>query len=52
MGDFNAGCSYMNDAELESLDIRQGGFEWLIGDDVDTTQGKTHCAYDRYLGCT
>lgn len=47
MGDFNADCSYMNAGELDNLGIRQQGFEWLIGDEVDTTQGQTHCAYDR-----
>lgn len=47
MGDFNAACSYLSGNELTSLSIRKNGFEWLIGDDIDTTQGATHCAYDR-----
>jgi len=49
LGDFNADCSYMSSSELERLGIRQPGYEWLIGDEVDTTSSTTNCAYDRIV---
>ena len=41
----------MSRSEIGDLDLRQPGYKWLIGDNVDTTQGSTNCAYDR-LGVT
>ena len=48
MGDFNADCSYVSNAESSKLKLRARMYRWWIGDDVDTTVGKTDCAYDRY----
>jgi len=43
IGDFNADCSYYSE-RAHFLDWR-----WLIGDEVDTTTGRTDCAYDRVV---
>ena len=47
MGNFNADCSYVSNAESSKLTLRDPKYRWWIGDDVDTTVGKTDCAYDR-----
>ena len=47
MGDFNADCSYVSNAESSKLKLRDPKYRWWIGDDVDTTVSKTDCAYDR-----
>ncbi|EEX34340.1 MULTISPECIES: exonuclease/endonuclease/phosphatase family protein [Vibrio] len=49
LGDLNADCGYMNQHERETSPLFGDGFTMLIGDDVDTTTGKTHCAYDRLV---
>ncbi|XP_033105743.1 deoxyribonuclease-1-like [Anneissia japonica] len=49
-GDFNADCSYITSSEWDSIRLRtQTRFDWLIGDDVDTTVSSTDCAYDRFV---
>ena len=50
MGDFNADCSYVSNAESSKLKLRDSKYRWWIGDDVDTTVGRSDCAYDRYYG--
>jgi len=48
MGDLNAECSYASQTELSNLNLRDDPpFDWLIGDEVDTTTSSTDCAYDR-----
>lgn len=49
LGDFNAGCTYADAERLDLLELRQGGYTWLVPDDADTTAGATHCAYDRIV---
>lgn len=50
LGDLNADCSYLSDAEYSALSIKSDSkFTWTIGKDVDTTTGKTDCAYDRIV---
>lgn len=49
LGDFNAGCSYADAERLDLLELRQGGYTWLVPDDADTTVSATHCAYDRIV---
>ena len=43
MGDLNADCSYYT----PGMYLNQ--YNWLIDDDVDTTVGKSDCAYDRII---
>ena len=47
MGDFNADCSYVSNAESSKLKLRDRKYRWWIGNDVDTTVGRSDCAYDR-----
>lgn len=50
MGDFNAGCRYLNDDELAmSTLFNTENLVSLIGDDLDTTTTSTYCPYDRLL---
>ena len=46
MGDFNAGCTYINDWSTIRL-ATDRRFYWLINDVTDTTSKSTECAYDR-----
>lgn len=48
LGDFNADCGYVPKKAWKNIRLRNmEQFNWLIGDEVDTTVGKTNCAYDR-----
>ncbi|KAM4025408.1 deoxyribonuclease-1-like isoform 2-T2 [Anomaloglossus baeobatrachus] len=50
LGDFNAGCSYVSQSDWDSIRMYTSqDFTWLIADDVDTTVGKSDCAYDRIV---
>jgi deoxyribonuclease-1/deoxyribonuclease-1-like protein len=49
LGDLNASCDYAENDELDALELRQGGYTWLVPDDADTTAGASHCAYDRII---
>lgn len=43
-GDLNADCSFYN---VSNRDFKE--WNWIIGDDDDTTVGKSDCAYDRII---
>jgi endonuclease/exonuclease/phosphatase family metal-dependent hydrolase len=49
LGDLNADCSYASPAELDSLTLRGGEYQWLVPDDADTTLAASECAYDRFV---
>jgi endonuclease/exonuclease/phosphatase family metal-dependent hydrolase len=50
MGDFNADCSYFAKKYWKENALRSDKrFNWLIGDDENTTVGKQSCAYDRVV---
>ena len=50
MGDFNAGCRYLNQDALASATLFQtDNLHSLITHDTDTTTTSTHCPYDRIL---
>ncbi|KAK0062459.1 deoxyribonuclease-1 [Biomphalaria pfeifferi] len=52
MGDFNADCNYVNDAQKASLAIfnQNARYRSLIPDTADTTTStSTNCAYDRIV---
>ncbi|MBN1169638.1 endonuclease/exonuclease/phosphatase family protein [Candidatus Micrarchaeota archaeon] len=42
MGDFNADCSYFDE-------MQDRPYQWLIGNDEDTTTKSTNCTYDRIV---
>ena len=45
LGDLNADCSYYNNPSEPDFD----NWNWLIGDNEDTTSSSTNCAYDRII---
>ncbi|XP_053132645.1 deoxyribonuclease-1-like 2 [Hemicordylus capensis] len=50
LGDFNAACKYVSSSDWDSIRLRsKKAFKWLIADTVDTTVGKSDCAYDRIV---
>ncbi|XP_053936616.1 deoxyribonuclease-1-like [Cuculus canorus] len=53
LGDFNAGCSYVKDADWPKIRLRTNvSCDWLITDNDDTTVTATsHCPYDRIVAC-
>jgi hypothetical protein len=49
IGDLNADCNYVSRSKWRHIPMKTDkSFKWLLGDEVDTTVKKTHCAYDRY----
>ena len=52
MGDMNADCGYVNNAEKANLVLKKDDkYHWWIDDDADSTVASTrssNCAYDRY----
>ncbi|TPP56609.1 putative deoxyribonuclease I (DNase I) [Fasciola gigantica] len=50
LGDMNAGCSYLSKSKKKTLKLTQDtSYTWLVNDNLDTTVGKTDCAYDRLI---
>ncbi|XP_066292359.1 deoxyribonuclease-1-like [Branchiostoma lanceolatum] len=51
LGDFNADCDFVRPIHWDSIGLwtRYRTYDWLIGDDVDTTITSTDCAYDRIV---
>lgn len=48
-GDLNSDCDYLPDREHAKIGLyHDDRFQWLIGDDVDTTTKGSECSYDRY----
>ncbi|THD18748.1 deoxyribonuclease-1 [Fasciola hepatica] len=46
----NAGCSYLSNSKKKTLKLAQDtSYTWLVNDTLDTTVGKTDCAYDRLI---
>ncbi|KAI7803482.1 deoxyribonuclease I [Triplophysa rosa] len=50
LGDFNAGCSYVSNADWSKIRLRtEQVYNWLIPDSADTTVAHTNCPYDRIV---
>lgn len=50
MGDFNAGCNYVEYESWPRIKLATDKrFIWLISDTVDTTTKGTDCPYDRFV---
>lgn len=49
LGDFNASGSYGPTEELDELEFRSEGYNWIVGDDADTNLAKSDRAYDRIV---
>lgn len=49
-GDLNSDCEYLPDREHARIGLfHDSRFQWLIGDDVDTTTTHSECSYDRFI---
>jgi len=48
LGDFNADCSYFNEASSVSP-MRGSDYYWAIGDELDTNVASSECTYDRVV---
>lgn len=49
LGDFNASCTYVTPAQLDTLEIRKSSYKWIIADTVKTNLSSKQCAYDRIV---
>ncbi len=49
LGDMNADCTYLSQAEESALALRNASFTWVVPDSADTTTKSTDCAYDRII---
>ena len=49
LGDFNAGCGYASEEELQRLDISGPEYVWIVPHSADTSVAGSRCAYDRIV---
>ena len=50
LGDFNAGCDYASEQDLDDLELSGPGFLWVVPHTADTNVSTTRaCAYDRIV---
>ncbi|XP_045170039.2 deoxyribonuclease-1-like [Mercenaria mercenaria] len=50
LGDLNADCNYVSKRKWKKIPMKKDPrFNWLIGDEIDTTVKGSHCAYDRFI---
>ena len=49
LGDFNAGCGYASEEELQGLEISGLDYAWLVPHSADTNLAESRCAYDRIV---
>ncbi|XP_047428059.1 deoxyribonuclease-1 [Mugil cephalus] len=50
MGDFNAGCSYVQGSDWDQIPLfTDKSYQWLIPNEADTTVTSTLCPYDRIV---
>lgn len=48
LGDLNADCSYFDEDDPDNP-MRGDGYNWLIGNDMDTNLAASSCTYDRII---
>jgi endonuclease/exonuclease/phosphatase family metal-dependent hydrolase len=49
VGDFNAGCGYASEDDLEALPIHGEAYDWVVPHSADTNLADTVCPYDRIV---
>lgn len=49
VGDFNAGCGYASDDELDALPIHGDAYDWVVPHSADTNLADSACPYDRIV---
>jgi deoxyribonuclease-1-like protein len=49
LGDFNAGCGYATEQDLDALPIHGEAYDWVVPHSADTNVAGSACAYDRIV---
>jgi endonuclease/exonuclease/phosphatase family metal-dependent hydrolase len=49
LGDFNAGCGYASEEDLDALPIHGDGYDWVVPHSADTNVADSVCPYDRIV---
>lgn len=49
VGDFNAGCGYASEEELDALPIHGEAYDWVVPHSADTNLAERACPYDRIV---
>ncbi len=49
LGDFNAGCGYASEDDLDALPIHGEAYDWVVPHSADTNVADSACPYDRIV---
>ncbi len=49
LGDFNAGCGYASEEDLNALPLHGQAYNWVVPHSADTNVAPTSCPYDRIV---
>lgn len=49
LGDFNAGCGYASEADLQALPLHGAQYDWVVPHSADTNVANSQCPYDRIV---
>jgi len=49
LGDFNAGCGYASEQDLDALPIHGEQYDWVVPHSADTNVADSQCPYDRIV---
>ncbi|RLB52211.1 MAG: hypothetical protein DRJ42_15465 [Deltaproteobacteria bacterium] len=49
LGDFNAGCGYASEEDLDALPIHGEAYDWVVPHSADTNLAASACPYDRIV---
>jgi endonuclease/exonuclease/phosphatase family metal-dependent hydrolase len=49
LGDFNAGCGYASEDDLDALPIHGEAYDWVVPHSADTNVAEGTCPYDRIV---
>lgn len=49
LGDFNAGCGYASEADLDALPLHGQQYDWVVPHSADTNLAGSRCPYDRIV---
>ena len=49
LGDFNAGCGYASEEDLDALPLHGDAYDWVVPHSADTNLAASACPYDRIV---
>ena len=49
LGDFNAGCGYASEEDLDALPVHGDAYDWVVPHSADTNLAESQCPYDRIV---